>query len=445
MFADPHGEAMYISTAIALAAMVVAFLALSFLGKKFKQDIPVAVPLFFSMVVGSLAAGFGLSFRHLFEGPVFYIYFSLIFATGMIFLGCLKAAGNLDCMAYDIVTKFKGNRPILFCLLTLLLFFPGMFTGAGTAAVLSTGMMAIAILRLVGVPDLKVAGIVAMVTSVGAAAPPINMPALMIASSLNMPYDGFGLVLTVLTVPLGLFSIFWLGWKYYKVPSQDEIEKAVPHPPRDYALQPYVPLIVVVVIFALIRIFPGDFPDIMTPMVFMIGCGVAKFCGTKFKFVEVSVNSIRGGIFATIALLCVIGTVVQIITLTGVKGLLVIGALELTAASPLLIYPAMGISLPLLGGVLTHLGGAVVLGVPFTEALLAQNIVLVISGISVLCVLSQITPPSAVGGYFVQKLVGIKNYADILKVCVVPVLVCVALAWVFIYFANDLSTVLVPF
>ena len=144
------------------------------------------------------------------------------------------------------------------------------------------------------------------------------------------------------------------------------------------------------------------------------------------------------------ALLFVVGTVVQIITLTGVKGLLVLGALELGDISRLIIYVVMGISLPLMGGVLTHLGGAVILGIPFTLALLDQNIVAVVAAASMLGVLSQGIPPSALGGYFAQELVGIPRYSSMLRLCVIPLLVSILFSMVVLYFANGFAALLVP-
>lgn len=333
----------------------------------------------------------------------------------------------------------------MFCLITLLLFFPGMVTGIGTAAVLSTGLVAIVLLRAVGVPNIQTGAIVAMLTTIGAAAPPINLPAVIIASGINMPYEGFDLILFVITVPLGLFSIFWLGYRHFTAPSLEDIERVLPRPQRNSALAPYIPLLVVVVIFSLIRIFPGRFPDIITPMVFMIGSFCTLFTGRKYSYIEASKAALRGGIFSTVALIFVVGSVVQITTLTGAKGLLVLTALTVAATAPALMYVALGISLPLLGGVLTHLGASVILGIPFTLALLTQNVIVVVAGISMLCVLSQVVPPSALGGYFAQELVGESKYGPILKACTVPITVSIIFSLLVILFANNFATLFVPY
>ncbi len=440
-----HAAGMYITAGTALAAMAISYIAIILLGKKLKQDIPIAINLFVSVAISAVVTGFGFPFRHLFEGPVWYIYINLVIFTGMMFLTCMKQAGNLDCIAYDILTKFRTRPALMFCLITLLLFFPGMVTGVGTAAVLSTGMVAIAILRVCGIPNVKIAAILTMVTSIGAAAPPVNLPAIIIASGINMPYEGFGLILLVITVPLGLFSIFFLGYRDFKVPSLEAIEAALPKPERKNAIMPYVPLLVVVSIMVLIRVFPGEFPDIVTPMVFMIGTFVAMFCGKKFKYVDACKEALRGGVFSTVALIFVVGAVVQVTTLTGAKGLLVLGAMVIGSMAPALMYLAMGISLPLLGGVLTHLGASVILGIPFTLAMISSNQIAIVTGCSILCVLAQVIPPSALGGYFAQELTQEPSYTPVLKQCLVPLIVCIVFTMVELVFANQFASWFVPF
>lgn len=445
MFTHSHDSAMYVTAGVAMAAMLISFIIILWLGKRFKQDIPIAVNLFVSVAISALVTGFGIPFRHLFEGPVWYIYINLVIFTGMMFLTCMKFAGNLDCIAYDMLTKFRNQPAILLCLIMLLLFFPGMVTGVGTAAVLSTGLVAVVILRVCGIPRVKIAAILALVTSIGAAAPPVNLPAIIIASGINMPYEGFTEILLVLTVPLGLFSIFFLGYRDYKAPSLEDIELALPKPERKNTLAPYIPLLVVICIMILIRVFPGVFPDIVTPMVFIIGSFVTLFCGKKFNYVAACKEALRGGVFSTVALIFVVGAVVQVTTLTGAKGLMVLMALVIGSVSPILMYLAMGISMPLLGGVLTHLGASVILGIPFTLALVSSNQIAVVAGCSMLCVMAQIIPPSALGGYFAQELAGEPTYSPILKKSFIPLMVCIVFSMVELIFANQFAALFVPF
>lgn len=444
MMVHSHGDAMYLTAGIALAVLLISFVVIMLLGKKFKQNIPIAVNLFVSAALSALATGFN-PFRHLFEGPVWYIYINLVIFCGMIFLTCMKEAGNLDCIAYDILTRFRNKPVILLCLVMLLLFFPGMVTGVGTAAVLSTGMIAVVILRICGLSKLNIAAILAVETTLGAAAPPVNLPAIIIASGINMPYEGFDRLLWVLTLPTGIFAMFWLGWKEYTTPSLEAIEAALPKPERKFFLLPYLPFIVVVAIMSCIRIFPGEFPDIVTPMVFMVGSIVTLFTGKRYNYVKACKEALGGGVFSTVCTIFVVGSVVQVTTLTGAKGLLVLAAMVAGAAAPALMYIAMSVSLPLLGGVLTHLGTAVILGIPFTLAMISKNQVAFVAGIANLCVFAQLIPPSALGGYFAQELAGVPDYMPVLKRCAVPSLVCIAFTAVELIFANQFAAWFVPF
>src|SRR5512143_1177002 len=192
---------MYTESTFVLSSMLATFLVLSFIGKRLKQKIPLAVLLFAASVAAALAGGYGFPLRHLVEGEFGYIYINLVIFTGMILLQVLKLSGSLDAISWDILVNFRRRPVILFILLTFMLFFPGMVTGVGTAGVLSTGIFAALILTTVGVPKLETAAILALLTTFGASAPPINIPALIIAGGINMPYEGFDTILWILTLP----------------------------------------------------------------------------------------------------------------------------------------------------------------------------------------------------------------------------------------------------
>ncbi|MBW2606297.1 MAG: TRAP transporter large permease [Deltaproteobacteria bacterium] len=438
-----HGSEMYAHASFVLGVMVVSFIAIFIAGKKLKQDIPIAVILFLICVIGALAGGYGVPVRHLFEGMSFYIYINLVILTGMVFLQVMKSSGNLDAITWDILMGFHRRPIILFCLLTLILFLPGMVTGIGTAAVLTTGTFVAVILMTLGIPRTETAVILALVTTFGAAAPPVNLPAMIISGGINMPYSGFSLVLLLLTVPAGLFSFFWIGYRHFKVLSREEIKKKLPEPERPNAWMPYVPIGVVAVLFLLIRFFPFHMIDLITPAVFMIGSLVGLFTGKKVNYFKASKEAMSGGLFTVVALLFVVGTVVQITTLSGVKGLLVIGALTISSFSVAILYFVMALSLPLLGGVLTHLGAAAILGVPFALALLTKNAIIVVAAASIFCVIAQLVPPSAVGGYFAKQVTELKTYAPILKKCIVPVIVSSIWTILVMIFANPISKILI--
>lgn len=439
MLMHAHDGQMYWDAVFVLCVMVATGVIISLIGNRFKQRIPLAFTLFVSVAVGAMAGGFGFPFRHLIEGPMFYIYINLVIFTALIMLQVMKESGNMQDIAWDILVNFRQRPKILFALLTLMLFFPGMVTGVGAAAVLSTGVIVAVILQAVGVPKLETAAILAIVTTLGAAAPPVNLPALIISSGINMPYEGFDLIILVLTAPPGIFATYYLGSRHFKVASMETIESILEKPQRKLAILPYLPLLVIVTVFSLIRIFPGKMPDLIAPMVFMVGALVGLFTGKRVNIFMAASRCMQGRLFLVVAIFFIVGSVVQVMSLTGVKGLIVISTLAVASTAPIVMYLAIAVGLPLFGGFVTHLGAAAVLGIPLALALLTQNTIVVVSCISIFCILSQIIPPSALGGYSSQEVAGYPDYQPVLRKCTVPILVTGAYTLLVLYFADTFA------
>lgn len=441
-----HDVQMYQTAQTVLLGMSICCAAIWLLGRKvFKQNIPLSLNLFLSVAVGAVVGGFGVPWRHLIEGPMFYIYINLVIFTALIMLQVMKESGSLEAIAWDILVSFRKSPGMLFLLLTLMVYFPGMVTGVGAAAVLSTGVIVAVILQAVGIPKLETAAILAILSTMGAAAPPVNLPALIISSGLNMPFDGFTNILLVLSVPPGLFTIFYLGHKHFKVISEEEIRAILPVPQRRFFIQPYLPIIAIVAIFLAISLFPGKMPDLVSPLVFMIGALVALFTGRKVNLFMAASRAMSGRLFGVVAVFFVVGSVVQVMTLTGVKGYLVISVFTVAAIAPVLLYLALALAVPALGGVITHLGVAAVLGVPLAFGMLTSNTIVVVSCISMFCMLSQIVPPSALGGYSSQDVVGLPAYGPILGRCTVPFVATALYVLVVLYYAKPFAAWFVPY
>lgn len=280
-----------------------------------------------------MAGGFGIPWCRLIEGPMYYIYINMVIFTALIMLQVMKESGGMEAIAWDILVTFRTMPFILFLLLMLMVYFPGMVTGVGAAAVLSTGVIVAVILQAVGVPKLETAAILAIWSTMGAAAPLVNLPALIISGGLNMPFDGFTQILLLLSVPPGRFAIFYMGRKYFKVISLEDINGILPAPDRRFFIQPYLPIIAIVALFLAIGLFPGVVPDLVSPLVFMIVAIVALFTGRKVNLFKASASAMSGRLFGVVAVFFVVGSVVQAMTLTGVKGYLVISIFTLAAIS----------------------------------------------------------------------------------------------------------------
>ena len=80
----------------------------------------------------------------------------------------------------------------------------------------SAGALVAPVLLLIGIPKEKTGAIIAMGAIMGMAAPPINIPALLIAGGVDMPYIGFEGPLFFITVPCAVIAVLILGLKHCK-------------------------------------------------------------------------------------------------------------------------------------------------------------------------------------------------------------------------------------
>ncbi|MCC5876903.1 MAG: TRAP transporter large permease, partial [Candidatus Sumerlaeia bacterium] len=140
-----------------------------------------------------------------------------------------------------------------------------------------------------------------------------------------------------------------------------------------------------------------------------------------------------------------VGMFIQVMTLTGARGEVVIQALRLPRGWDGL-YPIIGLSMPLFGAV-SSFGAASVLGVPFVLALPTGSEVIVMNtaSITLIVALGDLMPPTALAGLFAAQVVGEKNYLNILKHCIVPAIVTVIVGLLAIQYAAFLAPRLVFF
>jgi hypothetical protein len=133
-----------------------------------------------------------------------------------------------------------------------------------------------------------------------------------------------------------------------------------------------------------------------------------------------------------------VGMFIQIMTLLGVRGLLVGKTLGLPS---LLKYVGVSVSMPLFGAVSAY-GSASVLGVPFLLSFLGQNEIIVASALSLFAGLGDLMPPTALAGMFAAQVVGEPNYFRVLKYTALPAVITLLWAVAMILLANPMARVL---
>lgn len=401
----------------------------------FAAKLPVGVAMMLAAIGGCLVGGKGIPIRHLVEGTFSYVDTILVISTAMVFMKVIEESGALDALSTVIIKKFHKHPAILLILIMIVIMFPGMITGSSTAAVLSAGSIMAPVLLLMGIDAVSTAAIIAMGGLMGMVAPPVNLPAMIIGGGIDVPFVGFGLPLLLLTVPVAIFSALFLGLKqaknmdYAKVEPQLNTELS-----EKYGIRLYIPLLVLIVLMALTKIFKV-IPDIGMPLMFIISAVVGMFTGRKFNVVKTVSEAVHTSL-PVMGILMGVGMFIQVMTLTGVRGFIVMFCLGLPESVRLI---AAGITIPLFGAV-SSFGAASVLGVPFALAFLNMNTVYTIASLSFVASLGDMMPPTALAGIFAAQVSGVEDdYVKVLKRCLVPMVFVVVYGLVFIYFSKTIA------
>ena len=394
---------------ICLLSMLGVFLLSNLLFK-----LPVSISMILGAVAGALVGGEGIPLRHLAEGTFAYLDTSLIISTAMLFMAAIEESGALEALSSAIVRKFYRLPALMLILLGLVVMFPGMITGSSTAAVLSAGALVAPVLLLIGIPKEKTGAIICMAAIMGMAAPPINIPAMLIGGGVDMPYIGFDGPLFLMTIPAAIFIVLFLGLKYCKNLRIEDLEKSLDvETGKKYGFRLYIPIFVLVALG--------------TCLIFLISAFVACFTGKRFNPWKKALDAMETTI-PVIAKLMGVGMFIQVLTLVGARGWIVVSSLSLGLA---FVYFASCTVMPAFGAVSSY-GAASVMGVPFLLVMIQNggcNDIVVAAALSFLCCLGDIMPPTALAGNYAAQIVGLK-YSRVLKNCIVPFVVCVLIGLV---------------
>jgi hypothetical protein len=182
---------------------------------------------------------------------------------------------------------------------------------------------------------------------------------------------------------------------------------------------------------------PGVFPSLGMPLQFLIASASAFLTGRRWNVLESATDAIKDAI-PVLGILMGVGMFVQIMTLTGVRGFIVVSALSIPSW---LLLASIAVSIPAFGAI-SSFGSASVLGVPFILALLSRDQIMVASALALIAGLGDLMPPAALAGIFAAQVTGEKDYFKVLRYCVFPGALIVAWGITLIAFANPLAALL---
>lgn len=395
----------------------------------FLLKLPVGVSMMLAALCGAIEGGVGLeTLRMMVEGEFGYVDTILTICTAMIFMKVIEESGALDALSSLIIEKFHRFPAILLILIMLIIMFPGMITGSSTAAVLSAGSIMAPVMALMGIDAVTSAAIIAMGALLGMIAPPVNTAALIICAGIDVPYVGFEGPLALLTFPLAILFVLMLGYKQARHLDYEKLKPGLAEQDavrKQYGFKIYLPLIVLLVLMVFFKVLKIT-EDIGMPLMFLISAVVGLFTGRKINILKTVPAAVRTAA-PVMGILMGVGMFIEIMTATGVRGLVVTTCLRLPSALWLL---ACATSIPLFGAVSSY-GACSVLGVPFAyiyASLLGGDSIVVLAAISLIASVGDMVPPTALAGLFAAQITDVQPYTKVLKRCVIPILILLVYA-----------------
>jgi TRAP-type C4-dicarboxylate transport system permease large subunit len=412
-----------------LALMLAAFAALAVWRRW-----PIGLSLLASAWLGAASTGDWLPARHLVEGAFSYLDPILVIATAMLFMRLLADGGALAAIGGFVERRF-GHRPaLLLPILMLIVMFPGMITGSSTASVLTTGTMVGSILIGLGLSRERAGAVIAMGGVLGMVAPPVNIPAMIIGTGIDLPYVGFGAPLALASFPLAVVVAYGLGWPVLR----SNAPRAPVAPGSGVAIwRALASPLVAGVVMAAPRIWPAVVPDPGLPLTFVLAAAACVALSPRFA---VWPSLLRGTEEAlpVLGILAGVGAFIQVMTLTGGRGWLV----SLMVGAPgWAVVGAAATSIPLFGAV-SAFGSASVLGVPFLLVMLGRNEVVTTAALSTLAALGDLMLPAALAATLAAQVTGAADRRSVLSLCAAPALATVAVAVAMLLYSAQIGRLL---
>jgi len=391
-------------------------------------------------LAGAVAHGAGLPVRHIAEGAFTYFDVVLIFITATYFMNLLKEAGGVSFIVRAIIRRFHNNRFMLLILLTLIMLVPGALTGSGTVTVLVVGSFVGTVLGYLGIPKNKAAAIVFLGAAMSAAAPPINLWAMMTSAGANMPYVGFTLPLAVISILGALFSVFYLGWggKQRNI-DLDRAMKELPKPPQGLAwYHVAVPFLIFFGIVMAGRVWPFHMPVVGLPLAFVLAAlSVIVMSPTRLPILKILAKTVDD-LLPLVSTVTIVGILVQIMALSGARGLISLSVVTLPLT---VLFATLWAVLPISEGIFQYAAGPL-LGVPlvFLFNMKGINPIIALAGMATIWPLGDCLPPTAPVGRAAVMSVGYEgDYKKFLAECAVPAIFIMALGTIYIIFATKLG------
>jgi hypothetical protein len=409
------------------------------------NKLSVEISMLASAVAGGIAGAFvgtppvGQLPRQLVEGSFTYLDVILVFSTATIFMSIVNESGGVNYVVRTTIKYFYNIRILALLLLMFIILVPGALTGAGSVSLLVVGAPTAMALGYLGIPKRKVAAIIFIVAGLSAAAPPVNIWAMITCAGTAIPYVGFELPLGIPVLILGVFTVLTLGWKRESIMDRESVLKEMPEiPPNMSWWRVLLPFLVFFGLVISYRVWPFDVPILGLPLEFSAAALTAWiFSPKRINILKLSSDTMKR-LLPLLATMVVVGMLQQIMTATGVRGML---SFAVISTPLILLFISLAVVIPVSEGILTY-GAAAILGIPliwFFDSI-GLHATVALSGLSLLWPLGDGLPPTALIGRLSVMVSEYKgSYWSFLKSTWLPWIVITIVGILMVVFSTKLD------
>jgi len=409
------------------------------------RKLSVEISMFLAAVAGGIYGAFISTpplkelARHLVEGSFTYLDVILIFVTATIFMAIISESGGVNYVVKNTIKYFYNKRLIALLLLMFITLVPGALTGAGSVSLLVVGAPVAMALGYLGIKQRRVAAILFIIAGLSAAAPPVNIWAMILSAGTAIPYVGFELPLGIPVLLLGTFTILVLGWKKHEKSNLESALKQMPKIPEEMKWwKVLIPFLIFFGLVIALRIWPFSIPVMGLPLLFVISAFFAFILSPKkINILKLSRDTVKK-LTPLLATMIAVGMLQQIMTVTGVRGLISFTVISI----PLIILIiSLAVIIPVSEGVFTY-GGAAIIGIPLVWYFdsIGLHATVAIAGLSLLWPLGDGLPPTAlIGRLSVMVSEYKKSYWSFLKSTWLPWIVITITGILMVVFSTQLD------
>ncbi|MGB9906419.1 MAG: C4-dicarboxylate ABC transporter [Candidatus Saccharicenans sp.] len=407
------------------------------------RKLSVELSLLLATVAGAVAGSFFQTPplkdipRHLVEGSFTYLDVILVFFTATLFITIIQESGGVNFAVRSAVSRFSRTRFLALFLLMIIVLVPGALTGAGSVSLLVVGAPVALALKGLGVQENRIPAILFILAGLAAAAPPVNIWAMVLCAGTAIPYVGFELPLGLPVIILGTLTILILGGRRGAAGQLEAFLGKIDCHPKMNWFRLLLPFVVFFGLVLAYRLLPFSFPILGLPLEFLLASLVAlALSPVRLNLIRVASDTVTK-LLPLLAIMVIVGLLQQVLAASGVKGLISYSVLIIPLG---LLFCLLPLIIPVSEGVLTY-GGAAIIGIPLVWYLnsLGYHATIVISGLSLLWPLGDGLPPTALIGRLSLMVAGYEGrYWDFLKRTWIPWLIITAAGLLMIIFSAKL-------